>query len=124
MSDQINKYFKWSEFACKCKRCEYSSGRDIDPRIPEVMLEIRLRLMRPITISSGCRCDFHNAMVGGSRNSQHKAAQGFKACDFLVTSAIERYMAVEICIKHGVSFGFTKGFMHIDVRGTPMAFTY
>lgn len=120
----INRYFSYSEFACLCGRCDYASGRDIDSRIPEIMLEIRLALMRPVKISSGCRCDFHNTMVGGSRNSQHLPSNGFKACDFIVTNAIERYTAIEIAMKHGASFGINQAFVHIDVRATPMAFTY
>ena len=119
-----NRYFNYSEFGCSCGRCEYVSGRDIDPRALDIALEIRLALMRPVHITSGCRCDFHNTMVGGSANSQHLPKNGFKAFDFKIVSAIERYTAIEIALKHEASFGFTSVFMHIDVRDTPMAFTY
>jgi len=62
------KYFKSSEFLCRCGTCDqvYVSRELVD----------KLELARevagiPFKISSGCRCASHNASEGGSSNSDH-----------------------------------------------------
>lgn len=120
----VNRYFNYSEFRCRCGVCEYGSGRDIDPRVPQIAMEIRIALKRPVIVSSGCRCKAHNRKEGGGENSQHLPKNGFKAFDFFTRSGIERHIVAEICVKHGASFGVNKQFMHIDVRDTPMIFLY
>ena len=60
-------YFKREEFACKCG-CGFDT---VDAELLDVLVEIRLRFGKPITINSGCRCETHNKNEGGSPNSQH-----------------------------------------------------
>lgn len=61
------KYFKNSEFACKCGCgfCEPS------PDLLAACDIIREAVGVPIVISSGCRCKTHNKRVGGVPNSNH-----------------------------------------------------
>ena len=68
--DEI-KYFKKSEFACKCGK--YCNGYpvEIDMNMVKIADEIRNRIGKPLTVNSGLRCKTHNANVGGVSNSQH-----------------------------------------------------
>lgn len=72
------KYFKDSEFTCKCG-CGLNLQKDGIKRIAD---EIREHFGRPATITSGTRCAKHNKNVGGVSNSRH--LQG-KAIDIVVS---------------------------------------
>lgn len=76
------KYFKKSEFACKCggKHCN-GYPVDINHTLIRVAERAREHFGMPITVSSGIRCKTHNANVGGVSNSRHKLG---KAMDFSV----------------------------------------
>ena len=67
------KYFDRSEFACKCGG-RYCNGYPVEPSEVLVRLADRARkeFGSPATISSGVRCNQHNANVGGVSNSKHK----------------------------------------------------
>lgn len=67
------KYFDRSEFACKCGG-RYCNGYPVEPSKVLVRLADRAReeFGAPATISSGVRCNQHNANVGGVSNSKHK----------------------------------------------------
>ena len=68
--DEI-KYFKKSEFACKCGKYCNGYPAEIDMNMVKIADEIRHRIGKPIQINSGIRCKTHNANVGGVSNSQH-----------------------------------------------------
>lgn len=70
--DEI-KYFDRSEFACKCGG-RYCNGFPVEPNEVLVRLADRAReeFGAPARISSGVRCNQHNANVGGVSNSKHK----------------------------------------------------
>lgn len=61
------KYFKDSEFTCKCG-CGLNLQKDSIKRIAD---EIREHFGRPAIISSGTRCAKHNREVGGVAGSYH-----------------------------------------------------
>ena len=61
------KNFKVSEFACKCG-CGFD---DIDQRVINMCQIIRDALGVPVHVNSGCRCEKHNANVGGVKGSNH-----------------------------------------------------
>ena len=63
------KNFKVSEFACKCG-CGYNV---IDQRVLTMAQTIRDALGVPVRVTSGCRCEKHNASpaVGGTKGSFH-----------------------------------------------------
>ena len=74
------RYFKKSEFACKCGRC---GGFPAEPREEMVRLadKIRAHFGAPAHVVSGLRCPAHNKAVGGKANSQHMYGE---ACDIRV----------------------------------------
>lgn len=67
------RYFKRSEFACKCGG-KYCNGYPVEPNEVLVRLADRARAEfgSPATISSAVRCSQHNANVGGVSDSKHK----------------------------------------------------
>lgn len=67
MTNHDTKNFKVSEFACKCG-CGFAA---IDQRIIDMAQKIRDKLDVPVRVNSGCRCEKHNARVGGVKNSYH-----------------------------------------------------
>lgn len=75
------KYFKRSEFACKCGK--YCNGFPVEPKkaLVQTADKVRAHFAAPATVSSGVRCEQHNANVDGVANSRHKYG---KAMDFSV----------------------------------------
>ena len=67
------KNFKVSEFMCKCD----CGKADIDQRVMNMAQVIRDELGVPVRVNSGCRCEKHNARVGGVKGSYH--TQGLAA---------------------------------------------
>ena len=61
------KNFKASEFACHCG-CGFNI---IDQRVINMAQTIRDALGVPVKVNSGCRCEKHNAKVGGVKGSKH-----------------------------------------------------
>ena len=82
------KYFRRTEFACQCGG-KYCNGFPCEPAEETVRIcdEIRKRAKVPITISSGIRCEKHNAEVGGVANSNHKYG---KAADLICSLSPEK----------------------------------
>ena len=74
------KYFKRDEFRCTCGKC---NGFPVEPDLKMVKLmdNIREAYGKPITITSGVRCEYQNKRVGGVTNSQHMKG---KAADFYI----------------------------------------
>ena len=73
------KYFKKSEFDCKCG-CGLNN---IDLKLVNILDEIREYFGKPCIITSGCRCQKYNDSLKGSiKNSKH--VQG-KACDIWIS---------------------------------------
>ena len=110
------QHFKVSEFTCKC-----GCGKDdIDQRIIDMAETIRLALGVPVQVSSGCRCEKHNAKVGGVKGSKHtKGLAADLSCSrgsSKMFEAVKRLHAegklpeLDYCIKY-------KTFIHIDCGG-------
>lgn len=79
-----SKYFKKEEFKCKCggKYCNgYPVG--VAKSLVDNMNLLRHYFGQSITITSGIRCQKHNAAVGGASNSAHLTGC---ACDWNFTN--------------------------------------
>ena len=115
--DEI-KYFKKSEFACKCGGYCDGYPAEIDMNMVKIADEIRARIGKPISINSGLRCKTHNANVGGVSNSQHLLG---KAADLGCPSGCTPTQMASIAEK---IMGDTGGIgtyswgIHIDTRST------
>ena len=110
------KNFKVSEFACKCG-CGFNI---IDQRVINMAQAIREELGVPVKVNSGCRCEKHNARVGGVKGSKHtKGLAADLSCSMgsdVMFQAVKRLYtqgklpALDYCIKY-------KTFIHIDCGG-------
>ena len=65
--EYLSENFSKEEFACKCGCGKVCVSKDLI----EALELLRCVVDRPVRINSGCRCDRHNASVGGASGSQH-----------------------------------------------------
>jgi uncharacterized protein YcbK (DUF882 family) len=99
------------EFACKC-----GCGCDtVDIITVAIIQDVCDHFNCKVIINSGCRCESHNAKIGGSKDSEHKM---FRAgdCEFLGVLPVDvnNYLIAKYPGKYG--FGVYKTFNHIDSR--------
>lgn len=110
------KYFKDSEFTCKCG-CGLNLQKNGIKRIAD---EIREHYGRPVTITSGTRCAKHNKAVGGVANSYHTKGN---AMDIVVSgvSSNEVYNYVRSAFintgRARYSYKINSNATHIDTGG-------
>lgn len=108
----LTEHFSEAEFACRC--CGMLPTTGISMALLLGLERLRLRIGRPINISSGYRCPDHNRTVGGVWNSQHVKGT---AADIYVDGMGVRELA-NICkqIFDGVGTYVSQGFVHVDMR--------
>lgn len=108
------KHFKAAEFMCKCGNCSLIK---ISTELKAVLELVRLRFDAPVTITSGYRCETHNANVGGAPQSKH--LYGI-AADIKVKNAHPDtvYAFLDETFPNQYGIGLYKGWVHIDVRPT------
>lgn len=110
------EYFKKPEFACKCGG-KYCNGypTEMKEKVVKVADRTRRYFGKQAIVSSGLRCDQHNANVGGVSNSRHK--QG-KAIDIGIvgkTSAqVLAYVQKQPEIRY--AYAIDNEFVHMDVE--------
>lgn len=113
------KYFKQSEFTCKCG-CGLNR---MDLRLIKILDEIREHFGKPIIITSGCRCVKHNAKEGGVQGSRHVLG---KAADFYIqgvsisdTLNYTKNLVAQGKLRYTYTGSYSKGYMggavHIDI---------
>lgn len=109
------KYFKDSEFTCKC-----GCGTNFQKNgIKKVMDNIREHFGKPIIVTSGTRCRTHNARVGGVSNSYHLYGN---ACDFVVdgVSSAKVMQYINQLKAQGLvryAYSITSSATHVDTGG-------
>lgn len=117
LSEYVSRSFKRREFACK-DGCGLGLGDgEINSELIEVIQDVRDHFGEPIVISSGLRCQKHNARVGGAPKSQHLLGT---AADLRIAKVapakVYEYLNAKYPDKYGV--GRYDTFTHIDVRPT------
>ena len=105
------KYFKKSEFRCKCG----CGSDDMNETLISVADRVREHFGKAITVSSGRRCANHNARVGGVSNSRHLSG---KAMDFCVSgksaSQVLEYVQKQPEIRY--AYAIDSSYVHMDVN--------
>lgn len=106
-------YFTREEFQCKC-----GCGHDtVDAELLLVLERLRYHFNEPVYISSGCRCEIHNRVVGGSPTSKHVLG---RAADIRVRNIepveVQDYLIKQYPNQYGI--GCYKNFTHIDTRSS------
>lgn len=108
------KYFKRSEFACKCGK--YCNGYPVEMNASVVRAadKVRAHFNSPVTVSSGIRCSKHNVAVGGVSNSRHTKG---KAIDFCVRgfSAAMVLPYVQSLPEIHYAYAINSTYVHMDV---------
>ena len=110
------KYFSRSEFKCKCGG-KYCSGFPVEPEqlLVERADQVREHFGAPVHVSSGVRCEIHNAAVGGVAGSRHKLG---KAMDFRVegksASTVLSYVKTLPAIRY--AYAIDGSYVHMDVK--------
>jgi uncharacterized protein YcbK (DUF882 family) len=111
----VSQHFDAAEFSCRCRRADCDAPREVHPDLPRALEVLRERCGgRPVGITSGIRCAFWNAKVGGSQGSLHLRGA---AADVHVAgmSPVEvRRVAERIPNIGGI--GLYDTWLHIDVR--------
>lgn len=104
--------FTGREFACSCG-CGFGTREgDVAPALLEHLeLERTIRGDRPIWIASGCRCEVHNAAVGGVADSAHTRRPGCTAVDKGVNSGFDR---IEFAASHILARAVVAGALEVD----------
>jgi uncharacterized protein YcbK (DUF882 family) len=89
---------------------------EVNPKLVDLLEEIRTKVGKPITIMSGKRCEAHNAKVGGAKKSQHVLgnAADIKIKD-MTAQDVQGYLETVFGDRIG-GLGSYKTFTHIDVR--------
>lgn len=117
----MNNFFKRKEFACKCGECGFDA---VDAELLALLTWIRERFDAPMIITSACRCESHNAKVGGAKGSQHRLG---KAADFQIKGFTPQQVQEDLkksLPKDKYGLGYGKTFTHIDVREKAARFDY
>lgn len=117
----LTKNFSKSEFNCKCG-CVMPDAVLLNvQKVANQLQYLRRVIGQPIHINSGYRCAEHNAVVGGSVNSQHLLG---KAADIVVNQLNSSYIynLINTLIDCGEilqgGLGWYDHFTHYDIRRT------
>lgn len=110
----LSPHFREAEF--DCNHCG-KYGDTISMELIGVLEDCRAHFGKSITINSGVRCDYHNAAVGGAKNSRHKV-ENADAADVVVRdvapSLVHQYFVDTYPGRYGI--GKYNSFTHIDTR--------
>lgn len=112
-------YFSEREFKCRCgrKECDAPKAR---PEFLKKLNAVREAWGSPLAISSGSRCAYWNAKVGGSKNSQH--LHGNAADIIMHPKDAEKFASLAMAMGlGGVAIG--QNFVHLD-DGPKRTWTY
>ena len=105
---KYSKYFKPSEFQCKC-----CGKLLISEELMDRLFVAREKAGIPFVINSGYRCPKHNAAVGGKPDSAHK--EGL-AVDIKATDSKTRFKVLKGLYEAGFErIGIDDKFIHADV---------
>lgn len=110
------EFFKRNEFKCKCGGI-YCNGFPVEPerKLVQTADRVRKHFNAVATVSSGVRCEQHNANVGGVSGSRHKLGKAMDFCVRGVTSAqLLAFVQNQPEIRY--AYAIDANFVHMDVE--------
>lgn len=118
---KLTDHFESDEFLCHCGKC--GDGNRMQPEFIFKLQRMRHLIDRPIVITSGYRCRFHNIDIGGHPGSQHVLGN---AADLMVEGSAHRYDLLRYATEVGFTgIGVASTFVHVDCRKTqPVSWIY
>lgn len=112
----MSAHFARDEFACKCG-CGFAA---MDEQLVNILEDVRAWAEHsPVRVHSGCRCQAHNATVGGTPESYHTKAL---AADISVKDVmpVDVYAYLDRRFPDRFGLGLYRSWVHFDVRpGAP-----
>ena len=108
---KISEHFTRSEFSCRCG-CGYDT---VDTDLIKMLEDVRTHFKKPIVVTSGCRCEFHNERSGGAANSLHKLG---RAADIVVAGTEPDDVADYLEVINAPGIGRYSTFTHVDSRSS------
>ena len=106
----ISANFSRIEFECSCG-CGFAT---VDVELIRLLERVRARFGKAVVINSGCRCEYWNNEVGGSKGSKHK--EGIAADIVVADTSPELVYNFINSIVDNCGIGRYPTFTHIDVR--------
>ncbi len=108
------KHFKPREFTCKCDGlCDHPVVISLD--LVAKLDKIRDEIGRPISISSGTRCQRHNNKVGGKPLSAHMPKNDIShGVDVKCSDSSLRFALLAAALPLFKRIGISRNFMHLD----------
>lgn len=116
MDKRLSPHFLAAEFTCN--HCGHECPGGMDPKLIELLEELRAHFGKPVVISSGYRCPAHNARVGGAKHSQHMRGTAADVKVVGVAPAVVQQWANQHMSGWG-GVGSYPRFTHLDVRQGP-----
>jgi len=110
---------KFSHYEVQCS-CGYGASW-VSPKLIEKLQHVRDVLGKPMTITSGVRCESFNKSINGSLVSSHMldADRMGLAVDIACTTSQARYEMADVAIKFfkriGIAGEHSGNFIHLDV---------
>lgn len=108
------EFFDRSEFACKCGRYCDGYPAQMSQSVVKAADRVRKHFGAAATVSSGLRCEKHNANVGGVANSRHLSG---KAVDFCIAGKTARQVLSVVQEQPEIRYAYAidESFVHMDV---------
>jgi uncharacterized protein YjdB len=123
-SDMASDHFSWSEYACDCVASKYGFGwcdgypstnygeHSMSPDLIAKIEQLRVNIGKPITVSSGIRCEKCNSYWGGVSDSLHKLGE---AADIYCSGlSVDQLANAALAVGLGVIRYYSSGFVHVQ----------
>jgi uncharacterized protein YcbK (DUF882 family) len=118
----LTPHFSQAEMACKCRKPDCTAPA-MDMDFMRLLERVRLEWSKPLTITSGARCERMNCLVGGSPTSQHLLG---KAADIWLDDSDDIEALALLGEKYGMG-GIGRGtfhLLHLDSGPSGRRWTY
>jgi zinc D-Ala-D-Ala carboxypeptidase len=125
----LSTNFSREEFACQCGCGRGLGDGEVSPDLVLHLENIRSAMGRPLFITSGCRCDAHNAAEGGVDGSVHTMLP-LVVADVRAYPGPHKYNLVSLAFNQGATgVGVANSFIHMDwhdgsVKARPAVWHY
>lgn len=117
----LTAHFTVKELACRCGR-EDCDAKPMDSGFMRKLELLRILWGKPMVVTSGARCIFWNAHVGGAPESQHVHGN---AADISLQTPSDGPKLAALAEKVGLNgIGLASGFIHVDNRPKKARWTY
>jgi len=123
-NEKLAEFFSLKELHCHCKN-KYCSYTLVDSDLIDKLMILREDWKLPIPIISGYRCMVHNEKVRGKSGSFHMIGKAVDIDISHLEKALGLNKIMEDCqIFDGLGYNKKHKFIHVDVRGYRVRFTY